>query len=154
MAKDINPLFFFKYYSRMPSHNACSFLETAASSMLCCWSDRCRMDLCRPHTHCNLSLLNQFSVVSHKVKAANTAQNETVIGDCSTSGSHANQANSLQRQQGSRSLLSATGPHHFKFGAYETIEVFLVPTVQLKTENKQIRKSIFLIICFYLWKKL
>lgn len=69
--KDRNPPFFLQHYRQRPSDNAHSLTETAFS-MLCCWSDRRGMELCRPHIHCNLSLLTQFSAGSHKVKAANT----------------------------------------------------------------------------------
>lgn len=59
-------------------------------------------------------------------------------------GTEVSHVNSLQRPQGSRSLLSAAGTHHLKFWAYKTTEVLLVSTVQLKTQNKWIRASSWL----------
>lgn len=59
-------------------------------------------------------------------------------------GTDGSYVNSLQRPQGSRSLLSAAGTHHLKFWAYKTTEVLLVSTVQLKTQNKWIRVSSWL----------
>lgn len=128
--KDKNPPFFLSYSRQRPRRAS--------------WSNRCRVDLCRPHICCNPSLLTQFSVGSHKVKSCQHIPRmkeslETMV----------QMAAMLTRStvsKGSRAPGPCQASWYSPFQIRTLQDHWGIPCADRTAENRTNRKSVFLIM--------